>query len=240
MKKTAIFVEGQTELIFTREYLLKWFEWQIDLECNELTRDGNFEYAEYNFPTPNAEQHFQIIDVGTDVSVLSKILKYEGRMRELGYDKIIGLRDMYSEQYKMRYNNYDKNLVDAFITASREEIEYNASHADSIYMCFAIMETETWFLGHYELFERIDKRLTAAFIHQNLKIDLTAIDPETDIFHPYPIVGKIFVLFESAYKKRRDQVNKIVGNFNRVDYQMLLDSDKCNSFNVFHNAIHED
>ena len=86
----------------------------------------------------------------------------------------------------------------------------------------------------------MDKRLTTAFIHQNLKIDLTVIDPETDIFHPYPVVGKIFGLVESSYKKRRDQVNKIVGNFNRADYQMLLESDKCNSFNVFHNAIHED
>ena len=102
MKKTVVFVEGQTELIFVREYLLKWFEWQVDLECTKLTRGGDFEYAEYNFPNLTAEQHFQIIDVGNDTSVLPKILKYEKRMRELGYDKLIGLRDMYSEIYKMR------------------------------------------------------------------------------------------------------------------------------------------
>jgi hypothetical protein len=131
MKKTVIFVEGQTELIFVREYLLKWFEWQVDLECTKLTRYGDFEYAEYNFPNATAEQHFQIIDVGNDTSVLTKILKYEKRMRELGYDKLIGLRDMYSEIYKMRSNTYDKSLVEEFISASSEEIKYRASEPDS-------------------------------------------------------------------------------------------------------------
>lgn len=238
MKKTVIFVEGQTELIFVREYLLKWFEWQVDLECNELTRYGDFEYVEYSFPNPTAEQHFQIIDVGNDVSVLSKILKYEKRMRKLGYDKIIGLRDMYSEQYQRKSNTYDKNLVTEFIEASREEMQYNALFPDSIYICFAVMETETWFLGHYELFERMDKRLTPTFIHQKLKVDLTAIDPETAIFHPYKMVSKIFDLVELPYKKKRDQVNRIVGNFNQDDYLMLLESDKCQSFNRFHESIH--
>jgi transcriptional regulator of NAD metabolism len=84
----------------------------------------------------------------------------------------------------------------------------------------------------------MDSRLTTAFIHQNLQIDLTDIDPETDIFHPYPVVGKIFGLVELSYKKRREDVNKIVGNFNRDDYQTLLDRDACQSFNQFHEAIH--
>jgi hypothetical protein len=238
MKKTVIFVEGQTELIFVRKYLLKWFEWQVDLECTKLTRYGDFEYAEYNFPNSTAEQHFQIIDVGNDVSVPSKILKYELRMRELGYHKIIGMRDMYSEEYRKRSITYNKNLVDEFISVSQEEIQYSASQPDSIYLCFAIMETEAWFLGHYELFERIDSRLTTIFIHKNLKIDLTAVDPETDVFHPYPLVEKIFGLVEMSYKKRQEDVNKIVGNFTKNDYQTLLDRDACQSFNQFHEAIH--
>ncbi len=238
MKKTVIFVEGQTELIFVREYLLKWFEWHVDLECTKLARYGDIEYAEYNFPNPTAEQHFQIIDVGNDTSVLTKILKYEKRMRELGYDKLIGLRDMYSEIYKMRSHTYNKDLVEVFKNASNDEIQYRASEPDSIDICFAIMETEAWFLGHYELFERIDSRLTTAFIHQNLQIDLTTIDPETDVFHPYPVVGKIFGLVELSYKKRQEDVNKIVGKFEKDDYQTLLDRDACQSFNHFHESIH--
>jgi hypothetical protein len=239
MKKTVIFVEGQTELIFVREYLLKWFDWQVDVECTKLTRDGDFEYAEYNAPFPTAEQHFQIIDVGTDVSVLSKIIKYEKRMRELGYEKFIGLRDMYSELYKSKSKTYDKSLTDEFITDANDEIRYRTTQPDSIHICFAIMETEAWFLGHYALFERMDSRLTTAFIHQNLKIDLTDIDPETHIFHPAPLVGKILDLVGLTYKKRQDEVNKIVGKFKQEDYQMLLDSDKCQSFNHFHAAIHD-
>jgi hypothetical protein len=238
MKKTVIFVEGQTELIFVREYLLTWFEWQVDLECTKLTRGGGYEYVDFNAPFPSAEQHFQIIDVGNDVSVSLKVLKYEKRMRELGYEKLIGLRDMYSELYKSKSKSYDKNLIDEFITESDAEIRYRAMQPDSIHICFAIMETEAWFLGHYELFERMDSRLTATFIHQNLKIDLTVVDPETHIFHPSPIVGKILDLVNLSYKKRKDEVNKIVGKFKQEDYMMLLESDKCQSFNQFHEAIH--
>ena len=64
MKKIAIFVEGQTELIFVREYLLKQFEYQgIDLECRNLFKDEKIQSAEYDFPNNEAEIHFQIINV---------------------------------------------------------------------------------------------------------------------------------------------------------------------------------
>ncbi len=33
MRKFAIFVEGQTELITTREFLLREFEYAVDIEC---------------------------------------------------------------------------------------------------------------------------------------------------------------------------------------------------------------
>ncbi len=59
MIKTAIFVEGQTELIFVRELLLKVFDFQnISLECFNLVTDSNLRPAEYAFSNAEAEYFF--------------------------------------------------------------------------------------------------------------------------------------------------------------------------------------
>jgi|GEM_PF-2368646 len=55
MVKTAIFVEGQTELILVREFLLRYFEYQdVSLQCFSLASGGNMENARYDFPLDEA------------------------------------------------------------------------------------------------------------------------------------------------------------------------------------------
>ena len=54
MRKIAIFVEGQTELIVVREYLLKWFNYEnIEIECRTLFTDSKFHAFPYDFATPS-------------------------------------------------------------------------------------------------------------------------------------------------------------------------------------------
>ncbi len=100
MTKFAIFVEGQTELITVREFLLREFSYLISLECRTLFKASELKKAEYDFPNPAAHIHFQIVNVGNDNAVLSRILVREGHMWTAGYERIIGLRDMYSQAYK--------------------------------------------------------------------------------------------------------------------------------------------
>ena len=103
MKKIVIFVEGQTELIFTRELLLKCYEWQnIWIECYSLFNDRDLNPVDYSHKDPNAEFYYQIINIGNDTKVLSSILKRERYLfsSNQSFDKIIGLRDMYSKEYR--------------------------------------------------------------------------------------------------------------------------------------------
>jgi len=125
MIKTAIFVEGQTELIFVREMLLKMFGYQnISLECYTLFTDSNFNSTEYPFPNPEAEYYFQIINVGNDASVLTRMLRRQRQLFKSGFSKIIGLRDMYSREYRKLSKGAEINqeLNQKFILAHRNQI----------------------------------------------------------------------------------------------------------------------
>ncbi len=77
MKKIAIFVEGQTELITLRELLLRDFEYNVDIECRTLFKPGKFHKTPYDSFAPAADFHFQIINVGNDNAVLQRILRRE-------------------------------------------------------------------------------------------------------------------------------------------------------------------
>lgn len=239
MRKIAIFVEGQTELIVVREYLLKWFNYEnVEIECRTLFTDSRFLVVPYDFVTPSPQYHFQIINVGNDNAVLSRILKREDYMWNAGYDKIIGLRDMYSSAYREISTVIDPNVNQNFINAPIEVINNRAKQPDKIQMCFAIMETEAWFLGLSEIFELIDERLTNAFIHENTGKDLENIDPETDVFHPAVLLNNIYNLVEQKYRKQEGDIEALAKLIDRADFESLLIRDKCQSFNQFHDSIH--
>jgi hypothetical protein len=159
MKKIAIFVEGQTELIVVREHLLRWFNYSdIEIECRTLFVDSKFHKVPYDVPSPTPQYHFQIINVGSDSLVLSRILKREALMWHAGYDKIIGLRDMYSQEYRERSSVIDARVNADFINAHRQTIDAKAQKPAQIVVQFAIMETEAWFLGLTQIFEKLDVR----------------------------------------------------------------------------------
>lgn len=239
MKKTAIFVEGQTELIIVREYLLRFFEYQnIDLFCRNLFKN-NLLKADYDVPNSDAENHFQIINVGNDAAVLSVILKREKIMRNSGYDKIIGLRDMYSSEYKEACSNREisEAINQKFIEGYQNTINKKASSPERIKMRFAIMETEAWILGLYKFFEKLDPRLTPDFIQKKLTIDLRITDPEVSFFHPANIVESIYELVGKKYDKKKGDINTIASQISKEGYETLLASERCNSFNTFHETI---
>jgi hypothetical protein len=139
-----------------------------------------------------------------------------------GYDKIIGLRDMYSKEYREMSTVIDPNVNQAFINARIEVINDRAKQPDKIQICFAIMETEAWFLGLSEIFELIDERLTNTFIHENTGKDLELIDPETDIFHPTVLLDNIYNLVEQKYRKQEGDIEALAKLIDRADFESLL------------------
>jgi len=157
MVKTAIFVEGQTELIFVKEMLLKLFEYHnIDIDFYVLQKGGNWGSTEYPITNPTATYHFTVINAGGDGAVLSRILERESFIWSGGFGRIIGLRDMYSQEYRERTKGrgIDETTNQTLIKFYRNRIDTKAQYPDKIFFSFAIMEIEAWLLGIPAIFEK--------------------------------------------------------------------------------------
>jgi hypothetical protein len=244
--KTAIFVEGQTELVFVREYLLKRFEYQaIGIECYNLFRDDNLNYTDYSFPDSveersNIHNFYQIINVGNDNAVITRILNREKYLWNVGFSRIIGLRDMYSKSYRELLNEVGKidfDLNEEFRQSTKEQIIQKAEKPNQIDFSFAIMEAESWVLGFHNCFEKINPLLTVSYIEQHLGFDLEKINPEITFFHPAKTMEQIYELANEIYKKSKGNIEAIMASLQKEDFEQLKKSNKCSSFGTFAGLI---
>lgn len=238
-RKLAVFVEGQTELIFVREFLKQWYSYDsnaIGFDCYNLLANEFCDTA-YKYGSEESENYYFLVNVGNDGSVLSSII---GRMKFLqnkGFQLVIGLRDMYSRQY----------IRDA---GKREIVEtVNQQHIESVREVlkgieggmfvdfhFAIMEVEAWFLGMPEFIGKLDERLTPEYIQQNVGLTLDD-DPEKTVFHPAKIVGEIYALVGKHYDKHQSDVSSIMARLTTEDYLRLIESGKCSTFRTFAESL---
>lgn len=227
MRKVVIFVEGQGELIFVREFLLRWHNYAVQLECRIILRDDNVHRADFDFPNLHADVHYRIICVGGDAKLLTRLLKYEQYLINEGYEKIIGLRDMYSEEYVDQTNSrsVDASLNEQFKNGILKTINARAVRPNSIKFCFATMELEAWWLGIPSLWNFLGEGDS-----QNHQVFFD--DPEL-VFHPAPLIGRLEQLRGSTYAKKKDEVNSIVSQIKREHYVELHESQRCPSFCEF-------
>lgn len=242
MKRIAIFVEGHGELIFVREFLLKWFEWNVEVQCLEV-RSSNYFPTEYDNLNPTASFHFQIWNVGSDLNVLPEMKRRANKLFNNGYTKIVGLRDMFGDQYKKllekrnRRQEIDNELNNKIQFSNENQIKDFLTEMqlteNCIQMCFSIMELEAWILSFSDLQARIDTQLTNDFIYKNLNINLLEIDTETTFFHPKEKLKAIWELVGKNYGKHQKEMNEIMGHLDKNDFEELLESGKCNSFKHF-------
>ncbi len=236
MRKIAVFVEG--ELIFVRNLLL--CSHLIDIskvsfECLRLYSESEQEVP-FAFPNEHAKIHFQITNVGNDARVLAEIKRREAKLFKKGFSRIIGLRDMYSKAYRKRATHIDPNVTGAFVNAVKETIA-EMDNADKISFHFAIMELEAWWLGMYNLFAKINSKLTVEFVEEHLHYDLSFVDPEKSFFHPAVELDKIYQLIEDKYGKSRDEVESITTKIESSDISDATNHDRCGSFKEFCNDL---
>ena len=95
-RRLAVFVEGQTELVFVREFLKQWYGYDtsvIGFACYNL-QNNEFCDAAYQYGSEESENYFMLVNVGNDNSVLSKILSRLTYLVNQGYQLVIGLRDI--------------------------------------------------------------------------------------------------------------------------------------------------
>lgn len=237
MRKVVIFTEGQSEQIFIRHLLLQTMDCsKISFRCLRLYAGREIQ-AKYDYLNPNAEINFLIVNVGQDEKVLSIIKEREANLIRKGFDRIIGLRDMYSEEYSKRSPNKINDIVtSSFIKGWNSTIQ-KMSDPSKIRMHFAIMELEAWFLGIYDIFMRINSILSAEYIENELGFNLADIDPQTEFFKPSEEVNRIFQLVGLQYKKKEHDVESICSNINNDDLYNSFKNGRCSRFKDFYEEL---
>jgi hypothetical protein len=238
MRKIAIFVEGQTELIFVREFLKIVYEYSgLHIECYTLFSDFKLRPEEYSYGNENEENYYQVINIGNDNAVLSRIKRRMASLTKAGFEKIIGLRDMYSSDYKQLSKTIDHGIINDFREGVEKQIAEIPNH-EKIKFIFAIMEVEAWFLAMRSLIEKQHPELTIKKIKDELKFDLVNNDPEVTYFHPATILREIFQLVNMDYKKHKDELNAFFSHAEYADFeQLIIDNTKCKSFHLFFEEI---
>lgn len=234
-RKIAIFVEGQAEYIFVRDFLCTWYEYDtalLGIECYEF-RSSRTNDIPYPLGDRNSENYYQIYNVGNDRSVMSKMLKEAPRLKNAGFQLIVGLSDMFGNEYHRTVQNRTINEeVNERFRQARREVIYASGHGDMVRFHFAIMEVEAWFLGMHRFLQQVDATLTPELILRQLELEITA-DPEPTHYHPAQILDDIYRLAGKRYGKHESDVCSITSALQKQDYQELITSGKCRSFAEF-------
>ena len=209
---------------------------KLSFDCLQLSGDRALPVG-YKHNPPNPEVFFSILNVSNDERVLSAIREREKQLINAGYDAVLGLRDMYSQSYRERSAGaIDYGLSQSIINKHLETIS-EMTHPTKIRLHFAIMELEAWFLGMYNLFQRIDSTLTVEFIRNRLNIDLKASDPQTSFYRPSARLNTVLNLCGGGYNKTQGQVESICGKMELSDFDNAKENGRCASFAQFHREL---
>lgn len=233
--KFAVYVEGQSEMLFVADVLRKYSDYdpkRCGFLCINLTAD---DYEKVPFPqqgNDSSDDYYQIVNVNNDSLVISKLKKDIPGLVAQGYNVIIGLKDVYGEAYEQIAGGQpivDRDKIKRLHKVQNDAIKVPAGCDCRLH--FAIMEYETWMLALIEKFV-LEKESNMDAIGQHLGIDVTG-DPETFIYHPYPLVQKIFESCGEKYHKHGKETLSFLSTLSRDDYETLRTSDRCASFAKF-------
>jgi len=209
MKRLAIFVEGQTEQIFVRKLLEEIAgEKNIKIVDKSLRGRQKFRILTLLKDEPQSfETKFYVLlyDSGSDSSVVSDIREQHSSLTKEGYEKIIGLRDLYPKLITEQ-ETFEKGLKHSL-----------PKNGIPTYIVLAVMEVEAWFLSEWNHFAKIDASLTVDRIHRELGFHPENEDMEKRS-HPSEDLDNIYQLVGQFYQKNKNQVNTIVSN---LDFEFL-------------------
>lgn len=232
-KKIAIFVEGQGELLFVRNMIGHLFEdVAYSFECM-LLKSNSFENVPYNHENPKAEVFFRIINASNDEKVVSVIKEREQGLINQGFDKVIGLRDVYSKKYRdLSGKKIDKNLIEKFIKGAENSLA-DVSDPNKVSLHFSIMEVEAWWISMYSLLEKIHEGLTADKIKDSRGYCIKNQDVEEVIYHPAAELTEIMKMVGLEYGKKASDVEKIISEMDFLDIESGFENERCQSFKRF-------
>lgn len=237
--KYAVYVEGQSELLFVADVLQKYSGYdpgRCGFLCINLSAD---DFERMSFPQQGGEEsenYYQIVNVNNDNLVLSKLRKDIPGLISNGYNVLIGLKDVFGEAYEQMMDG--EPHVDRAVIEEMHKAQFGVICVPEGTDCrlhFAIMEYETWMLALIERFV-ISHGKDFAAVCEQLYID-TAQDFEQTVYHPYPLVKKIFQACGEDYGKHGSELFSFLSTLSVDDYEELRHSGCCASFAKFLDSL---
>jgi hypothetical protein len=202
MSAFAIFVEGQTELIFVERLLSEMFGHQhLRIELQQQHGGLYHEIGVRGAPPENAYHKVLLVNCASDGKVLSAIEERANKLRNAGYDRILGLYDIYpkpSDELEEIYELTENRLVSLPLPCK---------------IVIAVREIEAWFIADTEHFRHYHPLLTSAFIQLKIGVDVANLDVE-QIPHPVALLGKIYNLVGGTYDKKIKEAHRVVAILN--------------------------
>ena len=202
MSAFAIFVEGQTELVFVERLLFEMFSYQrLRIEREEQHGGLYHEIGVRGAPPENAYYNVLLVNCACDGKVLPAIEERAKKLRKAGYDGILGLRDIYPRP---------SNEVEEIYKLTADRLE---SMPLPCKLVIAVREIEAWFIADTGHFVQYDPLLTLAFIREKIDVDLARQDVE-QIPHPSELLKKIYNLVGGTYRKKLKEAHRVVDLLN--------------------------
>ncbi len=236
--KYAVYVEGQSEMLFVADVLQKYSDYdpvKCGFRCINLNADIQ-EKVSYPIQGDRHSENFnQIINVNNDNLVASRIKKDSPGLIAQGFDVILGLRDVYGDTYKRVTKNQriiSRQAIEAIHKAQSAAIGITGHDCR---LHFAIMEYEAWMLAMIEPFASHNS-IDIDSIDLPQGFDITC-DFEQMVYHPFPIVRKIFNACGEDYHKHGKESYSFLATLSVADYEALRHSGRCPSFSKFIDSL---
>jgi hypothetical protein len=207
MKKVAVFVEGQTELIFAGELIRHIFGHNnVDIEEQEII-SHQVQTIRSVDDTSSTAYFFRIYDChggGNASTVISDIKEQFSSLIKASFSYIIGIRDVYpaTDLVKLR-----SGLSSGLPPTATPPVE----------IFLAVREIEAWFLAEENHYSLMDESLTIPLVNEIVKFDITTTSTEK-INHPSSILRAIYQSVGKDYRKKKWEVEHTVY---ALDYENL-------------------
>jgi hypothetical protein len=236
--KVAIYVEGITEASFVYQLIGEHYQWdwsKVRIECLNLDPQDAADDLR-NIGLDTSPDYFLIYDSCSDTAVASDIRNRYQSHKDEGFDKVVGLRDIYSESYIELYGRQlNPENIAQFIKDIQEPFE-ELDNNGFIRVRFAVMEIEAWMLALSGIFKKIDQRLDADGLLDLAGVDINH-DPQTTYFHPFVKLEDIFRSIGKNYSKHWREIKTFVFKVKQADIDSLYNSGQCQSFRDFYDAV---
>lgn len=231
MRRLAIFVEGYTELLFVDRLIREIAEKsKIAIHLQKIRGGGarsgyTKKKIELQIPVITSLQslYVLVVDCGGDQLVAQRIHDEHESLTNKGYEKILGLRDVFP------------NFSHADIPKLKKGLRYGIKTSLApVQFILSTMELEAWFLAEHNHFLQIDPILTAYMIRSRLGFNPATDDmtnrlaPAQDLANAYNIVGKSYVKgdarvtvdklnYEHLYTVLRDRIPALKDLLDAID-----------------------